>query len=129
MKERRAAIIYIEDEKGRVLCGKRNDTGLYVTPGGHIENGEEPAEGAKRELLEETGLTAKECTLKAVKYIKEKNILLYLFHCVPENLKMDTSKDPDLECKKWEFKYLVDIVHELQVPIEHNIVVSYYLAK
>lgn len=31
--------------------------GMWVPPGGQIENGEEPAEGMAREIVEETGMT------------------------------------------------------------------------
>ncbi len=50
----------IEDEKGRVLLGRRAISphrGLWDTPGGFLEEGEHPLDGLERELLEETGLT------------------------------------------------------------------------
>ena len=46
---------------GLLLCRKKGrDT--WETPGGHIEAGETPFEAAKRELQEETGLTAESWT-------------------------------------------------------------------
>jgi len=45
-------------EDGRVLLARRAfepDAGLWDTPGGFLEEGEEPQEGLRRELKEETG--------------------------------------------------------------------------
>ncbi|HSI98248.1 MAG TPA: NUDIX domain-containing protein [Gaiellaceae bacterium] len=50
----------VVDEDGRVLLARRAhepDAGLWDTPGGFLEEGEEPVDGLRRELLEETGLT------------------------------------------------------------------------
>ncbi len=45
----------------RVFVAKRADTktfmpGVYELPGGHIESGEDPIDGLKREILEELGM-------------------------------------------------------------------------
>ena len=48
------------ERDGRVLLTRRGiepRLGMWDTPGGFIEAGEEPAEALRRELLEETGLT------------------------------------------------------------------------
>ena len=44
---------------GQILLGRRTDNGLWSTPGGHVEEGEEFSTAAIRELKEETGLTGR----------------------------------------------------------------------
>ncbi|MEU4376593.1 NUDIX hydrolase [Pseudonocardia alni] len=46
----------VVDESGSVLVIQRQDNGHWEPPGGILELGESPIEGAKREVLEETGL-------------------------------------------------------------------------
>jgi 8-oxo-dGTP pyrophosphatase MutT (NUDIX family) len=46
------------DSDGRVLLGRRSDTGNWGLPGGIIDPGEEPADAAVREIFEETGVIA-----------------------------------------------------------------------
>jgi 8-oxo-dGTP pyrophosphatase MutT (NUDIX family) len=43
---------------GKVLLIKHKKLGLWLAPGGHIDEGETPDEAALRELKEETGLDA-----------------------------------------------------------------------
>lgn len=50
------------DSDGRMLLGKRTDTGEWTTPGGKIEDGESFQEGALRELKEESGISAKDAS-------------------------------------------------------------------
>ena len=53
------ASIFIEDEQGRVLLQLRTDNLQWsFSAAGSMEPGEAPEETARRELLEETGLTA-----------------------------------------------------------------------
>jgi ADP-ribose pyrophosphatase YjhB (NUDIX family) len=50
----------LSDDGGRVLLARRAhepDRGLWDAPGGFLEEGEDPLDGIRRELLEETGLT------------------------------------------------------------------------
>ena len=49
--------VFVRDGVGRVLLEKRSDCGLWGLPGGRIEPGESISEAARREVLEETGLT------------------------------------------------------------------------
>ena len=46
------------DEQGRVLLGRRADTGAWTLPGGIIDPAEQPADAAIREIFEETGVVA-----------------------------------------------------------------------
>ena len=47
---------YVEDDEGRVLLGRRADTGRWALVCGINEPGEEPAETVIREVSEETGV-------------------------------------------------------------------------
>ncbi|MCZ2403236.1 NUDIX domain-containing protein [Paenarthrobacter sp. Z7-10] len=54
------------DDDGRVLLGQRADTGRWTLITGMLDPGEEPAIGAAREVLEETGVTVRIESLVAV---------------------------------------------------------------
>lgn len=53
--------VIIPDEEGRILMVKQSHEGkeIWMAPGGAIEAGENAAEAAVREVLEETGLTVR----------------------------------------------------------------------
>lgn len=67
-----AAVILAQDKSGRYIlnCEYRHSTELFLLgcPGGLLEEGEDPIEGGKRELLEETGYAAKEIFLTGCAY-------------------------------------------------------------
>ncbi len=46
------------DADGRVLLGRRADSGNWTLPGGIIDPAEQPADAAVREIFEETGVVA-----------------------------------------------------------------------
>ena len=58
-----AAII---DDAGRLLLIRRADNGLWALPGGGLDVGETPAEGAVREALEESGIASEAVALAGV---------------------------------------------------------------
>lgn len=55
-----AASIICVNEKGQLLLGKRTDNHFWGYAGGSVEIDEKVEDAAKRELFEETGLTADE---------------------------------------------------------------------
>ena len=62
----RGSVILVENEKVALIQRTRDDIVYYVFPGGGIETGETPEEGAKREAFEELGVDVKvhECINK-----------------------------------------------------------------
>lgn len=53
--------VVIPDEEGKILMVRQSHEGkdIWMVPGGAIEGGENAAEAAVREVLEETGLTVR----------------------------------------------------------------------
>jgi len=79
-------LIFIERDEDILLIhkNKRDSYGFSKLNGvgGHIEKGEEPYEAAKREILEESGLTIEEISLVAIIFIEigiNPGILLFVF--------------------------------------------------
>ena len=60
------AAAVVLDGEGRVLLGRRADTGGWALPGGIIDPAEEPADAAVRECFEETGVVASPEALTSV---------------------------------------------------------------
>ncbi|MCH9621277.1 MAG: RNA pyrophosphohydrolase [Chlamydiia bacterium] len=61
MEQVRVGIATLVVNDGKILLGKRLNShgeGMWAPPGGHLEYGETPKEGALRELMEETNLSA-----------------------------------------------------------------------
>ena len=86
-----AAVI---DKEGRMLLMQRADNKMWAMPGGALEVGESAAEGAVREVLEETGVHCIAKELVSVfdsQHMKAKfSIQLYMFNFLCEP---DTSKE------------------------------------
>jgi 8-oxo-dGTP pyrophosphatase MutT (NUDIX family) len=53
-----SATAVVLDERGRVLLGRRSDSGAWALPGGIVDPAEQPADAAVREVFEETGVVA-----------------------------------------------------------------------
>lgn len=71
----------IFDEENKVLLCHRRDYDLWNLPGGTMESGEAPWEGAVREVKEETGLDVEIVRLAGVYNKPEKNELAFSFIC------------------------------------------------
>ncbi len=57
----------VEDDGGRLLLGRRADTGEWALVYGIVDPGEEPADAAVREVREETGVDVIPVELVAIK--------------------------------------------------------------
>lgn len=57
------SVVVLFNKRGEVLLEERKDDGYFDFPGGGIDLKEEAIEAARRELLEETGLVAKDLEL------------------------------------------------------------------
>ena len=101
------ASVAVFDPLGRLLMGKRRDSGKWTMPGGHLEPGEGAAAGAARELFEEAGLAVPE-----LEHIGSgtpgRGLLVHCFRC-QTGCAPDSSADPDEEVERWEW-------HELPLP-------------
>jgi 8-oxo-dGTP pyrophosphatase MutT (NUDIX family) len=89
----------------KLLMGKRNDNSKFTLPGGHLNPGEEPMDGAKRELLEEAGITPDNLYYLGAKNVvglDGKNRMIHSFVCFGE-YDTNAKKDPDQEVRKWEW--------------------------
>lgn len=53
-----ASAAVIDPDAGKVLLVHHKASGLWQFPGGHLDDGESPAEAAAREVFEETGVRA-----------------------------------------------------------------------
>lgn len=62
------------DDEGRLLLGRRSDTGRWAAIGGIPEPGEQPAETAVREVLEETAV---ECVPERVVLVETREPIVY----------------------------------------------------
>ncbi len=110
-------LIYIV-HRGQVLMmhrRKQPNLGLWTAPGGKLEAGEAPAECAKRELLEETGLTVDNLTLRAV--LNDEGPQRWLMFIYLGVLEAHAPRPALLECLEGELVWLdLDEVLQMEIP-------------
>jgi len=103
---KQVASVAVCDNQGRILMGKRKDTGGWTLPGGHIEPNETVHDGALRELFEEAGVEAAGLTHLRSKVVTTKRgelILVHAYQLAAEPFKTTSKFDPDEEVDKWEW--------------------------
>jgi ADP-ribose pyrophosphatase YjhB (NUDIX family) len=98
---RRRVALVVAKRDGLVLFGKRRDNGKFTLPGGHLNEGEDPVDGAVRELREETSL-APAGELKLVDERELRDCRFYTYECSVEGTP-NGKNDPDQECGVWAF--------------------------
>ena len=74
----------VVDQHGHVLLIKRNDTRTFAPPGGALDVGELPPDGAAREVREETGLIVLPVRLATVTFLplSPAGFLSFTFRCL-----------------------------------------------
>lgn len=100
------AAAIIEDNKGKILMGKRNvfPKGMWVFPGGGINFGERAEDAVKREIREETGLNVSDAKFFTVyeMIVPENKVHRVIFYFKAKA--KDTKKikpSTDIEELKW----------------------------
>jgi ADP-ribose pyrophosphatase YjhB (NUDIX family) len=103
---------------GELLLGKRRDTGLWTLPAGHLNSGEDPATGAKREMLEECGLTPTSLSpLKTIATPQGNKLYFFTAH-VNGVTHSDNDPDHEVESEDWEW---VDVSEGLPKKFHQNL--------
>ncbi|MCX4675609.1 NUDIX hydrolase [Streptomyces sp. NBC_01433] len=77
-----AGVVVRED--GRVLTIKRADNGTWEPPGGVLELAEDPEDGVRREVYEETGIKVQVDRLTGVYKNTSRGIIALVFRCHAE---------------------------------------------
>lgn len=114
-------VIVVKDNA--LLLGKRTGShgaGTWAPPGGHIDFGETSEECATRELLEETGIFALNCSPGPWinnYFLKENKHYITLFMLVSRFLGEPKVLEPD-KCLEWRFFPLSNLPHPLFLPLE-----------
>lgn len=127
-----ASVAVVNPHTDEIMMGRRNDNGLWTMPGGHLHPTETPEDGAKRELLEETGIEAQGLHFMGARdVVSEKGQLrIYSFFLSADPNAVNTEQDPDEEVQEWRWvsrhtvKYLND-ENQLHVPLDNNVTLGF----
>lgn len=95
------ALVTAYNDQGELLLGRRRDNNKWTVPGGHLNPGEDPRDGAERELHEETGL--RPVSLSFLREFETANgLMLYCFSAYVTG-EPHSELDPDDEVDEWKF--------------------------
>lgn len=104
---------------GRLLMGQRRDDKKWCCPGGHLEAGENPEAGAKRELLEETGLRTSALKKLGSKKVKNGEILVHSFRADVDG-EPSNDADPDAEFLRFRWVDQVELPRDVAGALHNN---------
>ena len=99
------ASVAVYNAAGQLLFGRRNDNQKFTLPGGHLEPGEKPLAGARRELKEEAGIDLPEGRFKKLGSGDAGACLVHSFRVdlKEDEATPDGKNDPDEECSEWSW--------------------------
>lgn len=91
----RVVQVCLVSHENRVLLLKRADKPYWVFPGGHLESGEQPEPGIRREIEEETSLKVKNLCLKRMEtyQYKEDNFFGMVYQAETDSNKVKLSHE------------------------------------
>lgn len=117
------ASIILFNELKQVLMLRRKDNGYWCFPGGAVDIGENTEESARRELLEETGLSVEEMSIfgvfsgKELHYIYPNGDEVYIVDVVYSSNKFHGEISLDNESREYRFFNIEDIPSEISPPV------------
>ena len=103
MKPTLVTAAVIMDFEGRILLGKRKDSGLYGPPGGKLDDGELLKAGCARELYEESGIRVEQHDLIELGFCErtDKHQLVFWYWATLYR-GMARNMEPE-KCEGWKF--------------------------
>lgn len=113
MKDTKDCVLVIVTKNNKFLTVQRSKTDKWMPlswslPGGHIGEGESPYRAAKRELKEETSLSANTLVFLTIKHSKDNN-KLHLYKCD------DFDGDVQLNFEHSDYKWVtIDEIDDLK---------------
>ncbi len=110
---------------GFILTGKRRDNGLWTSPGGHMDPGEDVMTAAIREVKEETDIDVDPSQLefihaqKVVSHRTGKPFVVIAFIAHVDKDKASAKNDPDKEVSEWKWVEISKSTPELKREARH----------
>lgn len=104
---------------GKMLMGLRRDDKKWCFPGGHLNSGEHPDDGAKRELMEETGLSTDEYKRIATEDVKDGAVRVHAYVAIVTD-EPDAGDDPDAEFVRFQWVDPTRVPAEIRKNLHSN---------
>lgn len=127
---KQVATILAYNHDGKLLMGRRRDTGKWTNIGGHVDPHEDPHDAAVRELKEESDLAPSGGEMEYVgeDFVPGKKLTVMVFKCPVAGVPSGVN-DPDKEIVEYAWFAPEEIPpdSQLHVPLDHNVLLHYFL--